>query len=165
MCASVGAVLGRPSTSAAGSVSHLFFLGALGVLAVPLLHRPSADPQLRRPVSISSFLSWRPWRLGGSSYAPALGRPSTSLAGSVSHLFFLGVLGVLAVPLIGPAMLLGNFLEIPFQQTKAVAENSSNGAAFPPPNQPPRPLRSLRESSPSGTSNLPLGLHEVSDKR
>ncbi len=162
MCASVGAVLGRPSTSLAGSyllfsfmaplaswrfvlwagprqtlnfvgrfLSPLFFLGALGVLAVPLLHRSSADPQLRWPAPISSFLSWRPWRLGGSSYGPVLGRPSTSLAGSyllfsflaplaswrfvlwagprqtlnfggrfLSPHFFLGDLGVLAVPLL-----------------------------------------------------------------
>ena len=37
----------------------------------------------------------------------------------------------------------GFFLDLPFQQAKAVAENCSDVAAFPP-------LRSLRESSPSG---------------
>jgi len=46
-------------------LSPLFFLGDLGVLAVRLMHRPSADPQPRWPVPylISSFLaslaSWR----------------------------------------------------------------------------------------------------------
>jgi len=123
MCASVGAVLGRPSTSLAGSyllfsfmaplaswrfvlwagprqtlnfvgrfLSPLFFLGALGVLAVRLMSRSSADPQLRWPVPISSFLSWRPWRLGGSSFAPVLGRPSTSAAGSYLLISFLATL-------------------------------------------------------------------------
>ena len=47
-----------------------------------------------------------------------------------------------------------NFLDIPFQQTRVVAEHCSDVAVFPHPNTPLRPLRPLRESSPSGTGDL-----------
>jgi hypothetical protein len=46
------------------------------------------------------------------------------------------------------ATFLGNFIDIVFQQAKAVADNCSDAAASPPPNTPLRPLRSLRESLP-----------------
>ncbi|MDD8042319.1 MAG: hypothetical protein PHC78_01005, partial [Verrucomicrobiota bacterium] len=43
-----------------------------------------------------------------------------------------GVLGVLAVLLLRRPLLLGNFSDLPFQQAKAVAENSSDVSASPP---------------------------------
>ena len=73
------------------SLSHPFFLGVLGVLAVP-------PPW--RPWRLGGCLSWR---LGGSSFAPAI------------------VVGKL------------------FRFT--VAANSPDVSAFPPPNTPLRPLR------------------------
>ena len=49
-----------------------------------------------------------------------------------------------------------DFGEIRFLQTKAVAENRSNEAAFPLSNNPLRPLRSPREASPSETGEARL---------
>jgi hypothetical protein len=55
-----------------------------------------------------------------------------------------GVLGVLAVLLLRRPLLLGNFSDLPFQQAKAVAENSSDVSASPLSASAP-----LRETSPS----------------
>ena len=54
----------------------------------------------------------------------------------------------------------GEFLEIPFMQTKAVTENSFDVAVFPPPNIPLRPLRSLRETL-RLESGLPRAIHRL----
>jgi hypothetical protein len=78
---------------------HLFFLGVLGVLAVPLLHRPSADSKLRWPVPylifsfLASLASWRFLFCTGP-------RQTLNFGGRfLSPLFFHGDLGVLAVRL------------------------------------------------------------------
>ena len=50
--------------------------------------------------------------------------------------------------------LIPTFLHIPFQQTKAVEEKSSDVATFPPPNTPLRPLRESSPSDPDIASRL-----------
>ncbi|MGI6302032.1 MAG: hypothetical protein ACOX52_13400 [Verrucomicrobiota bacterium] len=101
-------------------------LGVLGVLAV----LPGVLGVLAVLLGVLGALAVLPGVLGVLVVLPGVLGVLAVLLGVLGVLAVL--LGVLAVLLLRRPLLLGNFSDLPFQQAKAVAENSSDVSASPP---------------------------------